>query len=205
MSPPERPPAQKVPIPWTLLWLLLTYAALVTGWVAHRFWTSPEYQAAVAYEEAWSILGKDGGRSIPTAELERAFRQLLIAGYAMPQVKTIHEDLESLRWRYAERRVPLPQPLEFGAEEASRRYRKIEDAREPILVIGLRNRGWEPATLVEGPATVLLWATILGVLGALLWLYFWWERVQARWNQREENLVAVEQELVELGKFRNRG
>lgn len=197
-----KPLRQRVPFPWGLLVLLVLYAIFVSGWLTYRYWTSPEYQAAVAYDEAWSLLGKDGGRSAPPEELQRAFELLIKAGYLMPQVKTIHQDMESLRFRYAEREMELPRHLEFGAEEASRRWLEIDEANQPILVVGARDRGWDYETLKVGPTRVLLWSVLLGFVFVLIALYVWWVGVVTAWEKREEHVQEVEADVEDLGRFR---
>lgn len=204
-GPSGRALRQRIPIPWVLFVLVGIYVAGIGGWLAYRYYTSREYQAAVAYQEAWSILGVDGGKRVSDAELQRAFELLIHAAYRMPEVKTIHEDLERLRWRYEERKLPLPRALEFGAEEASRRWTEIQKANAPILVVGLREHGWDFETLSRTPAKILLWSAILGGLLLLVFTYLWWTGVVAEWERTEERVREREVEVEALGEFRRRG
>ncbi len=178
------------------------YVAAVYGYLTLRHWGSPEYQAAVHYHQALELLGADHGRKAPKEQLVRAYEHLLEAARRMPQVRTLHDDLESLNHRFVERGWPIPQELKNRAEAVAVLWRRIQDANEPILVVGVRHRGWAPDQLLDGPSQTLKWASIGVVLIFALWSYYRFGAQRLMRERREQQLEETERELKALAGHR---
>ena len=194
--------AWRFPMPWGLFIALGVYAALVTLYIAHTYWSSPEYQAAVHYQEAWEILGRSEGRAVARERLIEAYEHLLEAARVRPELKQLHEELESLNWRFEERHWKLPEDLRARAKAVAVLWERIQQEQAPFLVVGARDRGWSAAELVEGPARTAKWSTLGGLVIVLIWGYGQHNAKRVRAREREELLVKGEREVEALGEFR---
>jgi hypothetical protein len=203
--PPDAPKKrQPFPVPWGLLIALGIYFLCVTAFTWWRYWSSPEYQAATHYAEAVEILGVDDGRKCAPDQLIEAYEHLLEAGRLMPDVKELHERAERLNWRFEERHIKQPIELRHRAEANANVWLANEQKRAPMLVVGVRDRGWAPDQLIDGPATVFKWS-FLGVLViVIIWAYGNWNAKRIRAREHEADLVQVEREVKELGGQRER-
>ncbi|MFZ5470761.1 MAG: hypothetical protein ACOZIN_15125 [Myxococcota bacterium] len=174
------------------------YGLGVFGYIAIAYWRSPEYQAAQHYEAAWELLGPDRDVSVPKEELDLAYTELLEAARLMPQVKELHEQLEQLNWRYEGRRLRQPTELRRRAEAVAMTWRRIQDERQPILVVGARDRGWSPEQLKNGPLRTLAYSS-LGVLAiVLVWLYGCFNARRMQQRTRQETIDRAARDIEEL-------
>jgi hypothetical protein len=198
------PTRQRFPIPWGLFIALGVYALMVVLYVYSTYWNSPGYQAARHWSDAQELLGVDEGRSCSRADLEAAFIHMLEVGRLVPEERWIHERIEAVRWRFDERKFKLDQDLKMRAEAVSGLHDRIRQSRQSFLVVGVRDRGWAPEQILEGPSKAVVWAIPGGVVICLLWA--WWRfgpnRIKAQ--EHEAELVKQEAEVKQLGEFRNR-
>jgi hypothetical protein len=168
-------------VPWGLVVLLTGYAAAVLIYVWSAFWSAPEYQAAQHYQRARALLGADDGRRSSPEALEGAYVELLEAARLLPQLRSLQEALQRLDWRLEERKLSLPRELKQRAAAVATSWKRIDEQRQPLLVTGVRERGWAPDQVLEGPERALRWAGLGGLLLAGLWA--WWK---LREGQRAE-------------------
>ncbi|MCA2978594.1 MAG: hypothetical protein INH41_15815 [Myxococcaceae bacterium] len=175
------------PAPWGLLVVLGVYLALVAGYVWKTYFQAPEYQAARHYAEALALLGVDDGRSCSEPKLREAFRHVLEAARLMPQEKALAVHSERLRWRFDERGFRPDVEDVRKAELVSLAARQADEARQPWLVTGSRDRGWAPDQLLAGPERAAWWAAPGVVLIIAIWGYgqFNERRARARAHERE--------------------
>lgn len=180
------------------------YALLVLAFVSWRYWSSPEYQAAVHWEEAAELLGSDGGRGISREKLIEAYEHLLEAARLMPQVRTLHERLESLNWRFEERGLQQPEELRRRAEAVAAIWQRIQQEQAPLLVVGMRDRGWAPSQLREGPGTVLAWSSV-GVLALfVLWGYWLFNGKRQQEQKHLAELQRLEKDVADAERARRK-
>ncbi len=189
-------------MPWGLLVVLAVYAACVVGYVWKTYWESPDYLAAEHATKALTLLGVDDGRKTPEAELEEAFNHLLEAARLIPENKELAVHVERLRWRFEERGFKLKPDLVRKAELVSGAARQVEEERSPWLAVGSRDRGWAPDQLLAGPERVAWWSSPGFVLIIAVWGYGQFGARRVRRREHEAALVEQEQQLKELGRFR---
>ncbi|MBI3182560.1 MAG: hypothetical protein HYZ28_10520 [Myxococcales bacterium] len=211
MGPTEPTAGQAAPaggrrlfVPWGLLLALGVYATAVLWYIQHTYWSSPEYQAAVHLYRAQEILGVDGGRKAPRERMLEAYQHLLEAARLMPQVKELHELLERLNWRFEERKLGLPSELRLRAEAVAAVWQRIQRERQPILVVGVRDRGWAPDQLAEGPGRAFRWSLLGVLLIVVAWGYGRFNEKRSRERKREEEIRAMEREVEELAGQREK-
>lgn len=192
------------PFPWGLVVAWAVYGLLVLGYTWATYWRSAEYQAAVHYRDAHALLGASGGRQCSRAELEEAYLELVEAARLKPEVKTLHEELEDLNWRFDERHWEVPEHLRNSAEAVAAIWMEIQKANAPILVVGMRDRGWAPDQLVEGPARTLRWSPLGLLLIAVIWAYGRFNAKRQREEEKERERRAIEAELAERDRERAR-
>jgi hypothetical protein len=187
-----------------LLIALGIYSALALGYLYTSYWSSRRYQAAVHWSSAMDLLGVDDGRRCSRAQLETAFVHLLETGRLVPEARWVQDRIEAVRWRFEERHFKLPEELKMRSEAVAALHENLRLQRQPLLVVGIRDRGWAPDQLLAGPAKVLPWAIAGAVMICLVWA--WWaygpHRIKA--EEREEQLLRQEAEVKELGAFRDR-
>lgn len=201
---PDNPtPARSFPVPWGLFVALGIYGLAVLGYVWATYWRSADYQAAMHYQDAWALLGRDEGRKSSREQLTEAYRHLLEAARLKPEVKTFHDDLESLNWRFEERKWQVPGQMRHASEAVAMLWQRIQQERKPILVVGLRDKGWAPEQLVAGPATVAKWSPVPALFIVAIWAYGRFSAKRVRDQEKEEDALKQEVDLVELGRFRD--
>ena len=203
-DPQIRVPGRSFPFPWGLLVALGLYALAVLGYVWSTYWQSAEYQAAKHWAAARMLLGDDGGRTASRETLIDAYDHLLEAGRLKPEVRTLHEEAESLNWRFEDRRSAVPEDLRRRAEVNAAVWQRIQQQNAPVLVVGLRDRGWAPEQLVEGPARIAKWSPVGALLIVAIWAYLRFSARKVRDQEREEGLQEWEREIEDLGAFRRR-
>lgn len=185
----------RFPVPWGLLIAWAVYALLVLGYIWGTYWRSADYQAAVHYRNAHEILGPSEGRHSTHEELKQAYRELLESARLKPEVRTFHDELESLNWRFDERHWKVPEDLRYSADAVATTWMNIRKENAPILIVGARDRGWAPDQLVEGPMRTLRWSPIGILLLTVLWAYGKFSSKRVRDLEHEQELRAVENEL----------
>jgi len=189
-------------VPYGLFIVLGLYLLGVLGYVWGTYWRSPEYLAAEHWNASVQLLGVDDGRKCSQADLERAFDHLAEAARLMPRVRGLPERLERLRWRFDERGFKLSEDRKRRAEAVSAVTRRLEEAGEPWLVVGSRDRGWAPDQLMEAPGKVVWWSMPGGVIIILVWAYLRFSRKAVREREHEQELKKSEAEVKALGAFR---
>jgi hypothetical protein len=194
--------ATRFPVPWGLFAALGVYAGLVTGYIAYTYWTSPEYQASEQHAEAWQILGRDEGRHCSERDLERAYDHVLRAAQLLPSERKLHEELESLAWRFDERHWKVPAAMLLGAQAQSARWAELQADNAPRFASGLHERGWDPQGLLAGPAQSAKWALLGAGLIVVVWAYLRFSNRRVSEERREEQLSRLEREVRERGAQR---
>ena len=202
-KPPPKRPGQRLPIPWGLFLALALYGGLVAAYLQSAYWDSPEYQAALHYQQAWDLLGPAEGRTATRDELVAAYEHLLEAARMVPQAKRLHEQLERLNWRFEERDLSMPPDLRRRADAVAILWKRIDEANEPLLVVGLADRGWSPDQLRAGPGKVLRWSLIgvLVILGA--WVYIRFSARRVRQREHDQEISKIDREVRQLAGFRH--
>jgi len=207
---PARQPAQEEPkpaqrrfrVPWGLVLPMAAWAALMLGYASLRYWGSDEYAAAEHVLEAKRLLGADDGRSARRKDLTAAYEHVLEAARLMPERKELLHWGEGIERRFEDRAWEVPGELHHRAEMLGARTRQLEEANEPTLAVGLRDRGWDPNTVLEGPGQFLAWSSVGFIAIAAIWVTLRFSYRRRRALEHEENLRAVEREIEELGAFR---
>lgn len=161
----------RLKFPWGLVVVLGLYGLAVLGYVWATFWSSPEYNAALQYEQALTLLGPADGRKCSEKDRVRAFEKLLEVARLMPEEIQVAEHLERLRHRFDERAFRLNRELVMKAELVSAQASRVEQDRKPWLVVGLRDRHWGPEEVLKKPQQVVLWSLPGGALIIALWAY----------------------------------
>ncbi len=199
---PDAPPRRRWPIPWALLIALGVYALLVPVYMYFQYWSTPEYEAVEHLDAARQILGTTGGHGIRRAQLEKAYGELLeVARLFGGDEVTLHE-LEELNARFEEKGWKIPDELQRRAEALGTLARKKAAEEQPVLAVGLRQRGWDPAAIKAGPGHAL-WGALFGaLLIALIYasIRFSVHRVHER--EHLEEVLRTEKEVAELGVWR---
>lgn len=189
-------------IPWGLFIVLAVYAAGVAFYIWTNYYDSPEYKAAQAWANAWTVLGEDEGRSCSEADLNRGFDYLLQTAALIPERAQPVEELESLRHRFEERHFKLSRERRNSVEMLSARTRASLDEKQPWLVVGVRNKGWAPEQLLTGPRRTVMWSIPGAVFIVVFWLYTLFSRKRALADKHEAQLQEHEREVEALGDFR---
>lgn len=189
---------QRFPIPFGLFIALGVYALAVLGYIWLTFWRTPEYQAMEHYERALRLIGRDEGISCSPEQLLEGYTELLEAARLMPMVKPLHERIEHLRWRFDERHIKLSKDMVMRAEAVSALYERIRQENAPILVSGVRDRGWAPDQLADGPGRAVLWSLPGGGVIIVLWAVWTFGPRRKRAEEHEEELVKMEHEVEQL-------
>ncbi len=189
---------QAVPIPWGLFIALGVYGLGVLGYVWGTYWRSDAYQAAQHYRRSQQLLGRDEGLTCPPAQLFEAYTELLEAARLMPMVRPLHEQTEHLRWRFEERHLKLPQDMAMRAEAVAALYDRARQEREPLLVSGVRDRGWAPDQLAAGPGQAVLWSLPGAGIIFVLWAVWRFGPQRKRAEEHEEELQKMEAEVEQL-------
>jgi hypothetical protein len=182
--------------------VLAIYAALVPVYLYFQYWGTPEYEAAEHLEIASQILGRSGGRGIKRAELTRAYEHLLeVARIFNGDEATLH-DLEELNARFEEKRWQLPDELRHRAEALGMLARKNADEDQPIMAVGLRQRGWDPEAIKAGPGHALWGALIGAVLISIIYASIRFSVHRVHEQEHVQELLKTEKEVAELGEWR---
>lgn len=197
---------RKIPfsVPWGLFVLLGLYAAGVYLYIWANYYDSPEYKAARSYARALALLGDGDGRRCSEDNLNQAFKLTMEAAVLLPENRDLVEHLESLRHRFDERHLKLNKEWVNQVEMMSAHTLKREQERQSIGVVGMRDKGWHPEQLLEGPQRVVMWSIPGAVLIIAFWAYTKLNRRAQRAKEHEEQLRAQEKEVEELGRFRAR-
>lgn len=211
MPPPEQmprppsPPRPPFPVPIGLFVALGIYAAAVLGYINATYWSTPEYQASEHVEQAAELLGTDEGRSLDQKKMEEAYSHYLEACRLVPKERWIHEKLQRLRYKMDERGMTLSRELALRSDALAMLLQRAENEAAPLLVVGLRDRGWTPEQVLGGPKTVALWSIPGGVFLSLFFLYRRWTERRVHGEGKEAESKKLEKELVDLERARTRG
>jgi hypothetical protein len=193
---------QRIPIPYGLFIALGIYALMVLGYIWLTYWRTPEYQAMEHYVRALQLIGRDEGISCTPEHLLEGYTELLEAARLVPTIRPLHERIEHLRWRFDERHIKLSKDMEMRAEAVSALYERARQEREPLLVSGVRDRGWAPDQLADGPGRAVLWSLPGAGVIIVLWLVWTFGPRRKRAEEHEQELVKHEQELEQLAGHR---
>jgi hypothetical protein len=195
---------QPFPVPYGLFLVLGVYALMVLIYVWSTYWRSPEYLAAEHYQQAADLLGLDDGQTASKEALLSAYEHYLEAARLVPKATVLQKRVEAMRWRLDQRGFKLDHDLTMRAEAVAMLWQRIQQQGDPLLVVGARDRGWQPDQLLEGPTRSLLWSLPgFGLLIAIwAWLRFSGQAVRER--QREEELKKIEAENAEVDAERQR-
>lgn len=189
-------------MPWGLFIALGVYAAMVAGYIQLTYWSSPEYQAVQHFDRAWAILGPAEGRTSSRDELVAAYENLLEAARLAPDVTKLHEQLERLNWRFEERHLSMPEDLRRRADAVAVLWQRIQKERAPILVVGVRDRGWSADQLRDGPGRAVSWSLLGVVLILAAWAYLRFGARRIEEAERDKELVKMEAEVRALAGHR---
>jgi hypothetical protein len=196
--------ASRLGVPWGLFVALGLYALAVVGYVWASYWRTADYQSAAHYAKAWEVLGRDEGTSSTRQELTVAYAHLLEAARLKPEVRSYHDQLQRLNWRFDERGWKVPEDQRHASEAVAGLWQRIQQERRPVLVVGVRDRGWAPDQLVEGPRRIFRWSPIGGLLIVGIWAYGRFNGRRVREQEKEAELQSVERELEERQRARER-
>lgn len=186
---------QPFPVPYGLFIVLGVYALGVVGYVYATYWNSDDYVAAEHYEAAGELLGLEDGRNAAQETLTEAYTHYLEAARLQPRVKLLHTRTEAMRWRFQERGFEMDHDLQMRAEAVASVWQRIQQEEAPILVVGLRDRGWQPAQLLEGPGRTFLWSLPGGLVIAVIWAWLRFSGRKVRADEREAELKKIEAEV----------
>lgn len=198
----ERAPRRRFYFPLGLLVVLVTYALAVVAYLDATYWSTNEYKASEHYVQALALLGDDDGRTCATAQLQQALEHLIEAAALVPEAGFLAEHIERLRWRYSERNVEMPLDLVRRAEAVSASARRVREERTPFLVVGIRDRGWAPDQVLEGPKRALRWAIPGAVLILLVWGYLQFNARSVWEEERGQHIDRTNEEVRRLGESR---
>lgn len=203
---PQKPKLQKIPFsfPWALVVLLGLYAAGVYMYIWVNYYDSPEYKAARSYARALALLGDGDGRRCSEENLNQAFKLTMEAAVLLPENRELIDHLESMRHRFDERHLKLNKEWVNQVEMMSARTLKREQERQNIGVVGVRDKGWHPEQLLEGPERVVMWSIPGAVLIIAFYTYTRFNRRARLAQEHEEQIRAQEKEIQDLGRFRTR-
>ncbi|MBL8950715.1 MAG: hypothetical protein JNK82_08060 [Myxococcaceae bacterium] len=195
---------QPFPVPYGLFIVLALYAVAVVGYVWATYWNSPEYVAAEHFAQATQLLGVDDGRKVSQRTLTEAYQHYLEAARLMPRVKELHERTEAMRWRFQERGFKMEHDLQMRAEAVSALWERIQREEQPMLVVGLRDRGWQPAQLLAGPGKTFLYALPGALVIVVVWAWLRFSDRKVRGDEHEAELKKIEAEVQALDGHRSR-
>jgi hypothetical protein len=196
---------QPFPVPYGLFIVLAVYALLVLGYVWATYWNSPEYLAAEHYAQASDLLGLDDGKTASKEILLSAYNHYLEAARLVPRALVLHKRVEAMRWRLDERGFKLDHDMQMRAEAVSMLWQRIQQEQDPILVVGARDRGWQPAQLLEGPGRSFLYALPGGLVIILIWGWTRFSGRRVREQDREKELKQIEADNAAIAAERVRG
>ncbi len=202
VSPPLGKP--RLGFPWGLLVALALYGLAVVGYAWATYWRTDDYKAAQSYAAAWQLIGHDEGLKATPEQLTQAYALLLETARMKPEVKDVHDQLERLNWRFEERGLRVPEDLRRSAEAVAVLWLRIQQAQAPILVVGVRDRGWAPDQVVEGPKRLFRWSPIGGFLIVMVWAYGRYNSRRVAEQTKESELQHAEHELAERQRVRER-
>jgi hypothetical protein len=185
---------QPLPVPYGLFIALAVYALAVVGYVYATYWNSPEYLAAEHFAAAGELLGLDDGRQASQETLTQAYQHYLEAARLMPRVKLLHERTEAMRWRFDERHFKMDHDLAMRAEAVATIWQRIQTEEEPMLVVGTRDRGWQPAQLLEGPGRTVLYSLPGAALIVVVWAWLRFSASRVHEDEHEKKLKQLERE-----------
>jgi hypothetical protein len=192
----------RFPTPWGLFIALGLYAAVVAGYLAIRWWTSPEYKASKEYAAAWQLLGKDRGRHCTRDELDSAYAHLVQAAQQMPQVRELHEDIEEVGWRLDEHHWRPRADLQAAADALGVVWAQTQERHGSLLESSLRDQGWDPESLQNGPGHALAWSLAGAIAIVIVWAYLRLTARGVQGREKEGRLRQLEREAVERGAQR---
>ncbi len=195
---------QPFPVPYGLFIVLGVYALGVVGYVYVTYWSSPEYLAAGHFAAATQLLGLDDGRKVSQVVLTEAYTHYLEAARLMPRVKELHERTEAMRWRFQERGFKLDHDLQMRAEAVSAVWARLDREEQPMLVVGLRDRGWQPAQLLAGPGRTFLYSLPGAVVIVVVWAWLQFSGRKVRQEDHEAELKKIEAEVAALDGNRSK-
>lgn len=201
-STPLPAPRRRFRIPWGLLLALAAYYGLVTLYVNVQYWQSPGYLAAEHVVKADRLLGREDGRDANQEALTEAYDHYLEAARLMPQEAWLHKKLETLNWRFDGRGWEVPLELRRRADALGLVWQRIATAQKPIMAVGVRDRGWDPDSLLNGPGRAFAWS-LVGAFGiVVIWAQVTFNAKRVRAREHEADLQQQEKDVQELGQWR---
>jgi hypothetical protein len=88
------------------------------------------------------------------------------------------------------------------AEAVSTLYERIRQQQEPMLVTGVRDRGWAPDQLAAGPGQAVLWSLPGAGLIVVLWAVWSFGPVRRKAEEHEQELQKIEADVEQLAGHR---
>lgn len=198
------PKRQPFPFPYGLLIVLAVYALMVLVYVWGTYWNSPEYIAAEHYQQAADLLGLDDGKTASKEVLLSAYGHYLEAARLVPKSTALQKRVEAMRWRMDERGFKLDHDLAMRAEAVAMLWQRIQQQGEPLLVVGARDRGWQPDQLLEGPTRSVLYSLPGAGLLIAIWAWLRFSGRAVREREREAELKKIEAENAAVDAERQR-
>jgi hypothetical protein len=190
-------------VPWGLIVLLVLYFGGIWLFVRLEYHHSPRFQAARHLHDASLLLGSDDGRTAPLEDLKKALDHLLAALSVFTDDHWAHQRLEQVIRRLKERKVSLSREQQGSADALSQVYRRIQDGKAAILVVGVYDL-WDVDAVLNAPQEIMNKSVYGGLLIVLLWMY------RARQESKLLGRMALDRQderrrdLDELNRHRKR-
>lgn len=194
-TPEERARRTKWPIPWGLIAMLGIYFALVSFYTRHQYVNSPEYKASRHLRIAAQILGNDDGRTVEKEKLVEALDSLIQAIAVMPSNTWAQQRIEVVARRLEERKVPIPPDQRKIVDALGLQYRRIQDGRNPDLIVINARDIWDVDSLQSLPGQIAQRTVIGGLIIFVFWLY---KTLQDRKHVLEMELVRQTERRKDL-------
>ena len=188
--------------PWGLVAVLGLYVVAVVGYLAWAHWTSPEYQSAQHEAFANELLGPTDGREVEPRFLFQAYGELAEAARLLPHERALHERMEGLHRLMELRRLKLPPELAVRGQAVGMLYAQHLEREQDYVRSLARGVRLTPEQILATPRKVALWATIFGLLLAVVGAYLHVTGKSVRFLDRERWQAQQEAELEGLGEFR---
>lgn len=162
--------------PTGLLLALALYGGGVWAYVRYERLNSKEYAASLKLEEAERLLGDDEGATASGASIQAAMSIYVTTLGQFPSERWMFKRVESLRWRLAERKIPLAPELERQIAFLSQQQTNASETGGSLLVAAARER-WDLDEVADMPARIARFGLYGGA--AIVVFYVWW-RLQRR-------------------------
>jgi len=89
--------------------------------------------------------------------------------------------------------------LAMRAEAVAMLWQRIQTEEEPLLVVGMRDRGWQPSQLLEGPGRTFLYSLPGALVIIVVWAWLRFSGRKVRATEHEASLKALEGDVKALG------